>query len=87
MQLTEGRQFMSRNTDYMDSIVRTFEELLNVIPRESSYLKFVSRNADLQLAASDVYKEYMDLALRTVKTFGRGRISKILLPPSIWMNH
>jgi len=71
----------------MDSIVRTFEELLNVIPRESSYLEFVSRNADLQLAVSDVYKEYMDLALRTVKTFGRGRISKTLVLPSIWQNY
>jgi hypothetical protein len=80
---TEERQFSSRNTDYMDSIVRTFEELLNVIPRESSYLELVSRNANLQLAASDVYKEYIDLALRTVRTFGRGRISKNLLPPSI----
>lgn len=78
---------MSRNTDYMDSIVRTFEELLNVIPRESSYLEFVSGNADLQLAASDVYKEYMDLGLRTVKTFGRGKISKIIIPSSTWKNH
>lgn len=70
---------MKRNPEYMESILRMFEDLLSSLPNQNSYTAILTADPNLQLAVADIYKEYLELSVRTVKTFGRGSISTNLI--------
>ncbi len=59
----------------MDFTLRMFDDLLTTLPRRNTYDHLFARSPDLQLAISDLYREFVRLGLRVMKTFGRGKVS------------
>ncbi|PGH01873.1 hypothetical protein AJ79_07810 [Helicocarpus griseus UAMH5409] len=59
----------------LEFILKMYSDLLSKLPQHQSCLDLLPRSQPLRLVISDVYREYMDFGVRTVKTFGRGKIS------------
>lgn len=70
----------------MGFTLRMFDDLLTTLPRRNTYEHVIARRLDPQLAISDLYREFIRLGLRVMKTFGRGKVSKWYLAQTCDLN-
>ncbi|KAI4869534.1 P-loop containing nucleoside triphosphate hydrolase protein [Hypoxylon rubiginosum] len=59
-------------TEILDTVLRTYDYLLSVLPRVDSFADALRESRCLRLAIADAYGAFTTLSIRAIKTFGRG---------------